>query len=215
MNLYITQNSYYFVHRHFIKYFLKEDVEIIFVNEQERGIFKKYFEIVANFGILETIKSSFLEVFYMVIMYRKILKISNTKISDKNLNMLLEKKIKYNSYEKIISIGCPTRIDATFQEKYNIRIFNLHGGILPHQKGRFSPISSLTNGHNYLGASIHAISNSFDNGEIISQNYFKINNHKKIENYNKVLETSSKLLELFLNDKYIKIPREVLLSLKR
>ena len=101
------------------------------------------------------------------------------------------------------------------QKKYNIKIFNLHGGILPYQKGRFSPIKSLNNEHSYLGASIHEVSNSFDEGEIISQNYFKINNHKKIENYNKVLQASSKLLGLFLADKYVKIPNKVLISLKK
>ena len=215
MNLYITQNSYYFVHRHFIKYFLKEDAEIILVSEKERGILKKYIEIVFNFGVLETIKCSFLELIYLVIMYRKVSKTNMSKIPDKSLNMLLEKKIKCNSYKKIVSIGCPTRIDATFQEKYNIKIFNLHGGILPYQRGRFSPIKSLNNGHKYLGTSIHAISNSFDSGEIISQNYLKINNLKKIENYNKVLQASSELLGLFLNDKLIKIPKKVLISLKR
>ena len=215
MNLYITQNSYYFVHRHFIKYFLKQDSEIIFVTEKERGILKKYIEIIFNFGILETIKYTFLEVLYLVIMYGKVSKIKISKITDRNLNVLLEKKIKYNSYEKIISIGCPTRIDATLQKKYNIKIFNLHGGILPYQKGRFSPIKSLNNEHSYLGASIHEVSNSFDEGEIISQNYFKINNHKKIENYNKVLQASSKLLGLFLADKYVKIPNKVLISLKK
>ena len=70
MNLYITQNSYYFVHRHFIKYFLQENSEIIFVSEKERGILKKFIEILYNFGILETIRFSFLEVFYFIIMYR-------------------------------------------------------------------------------------------------------------------------------------------------
>ena len=89
MNLYITQNSYYFVHRHFIKYFLKEDAEIILVSEKERGILKKYIEIVFNFGVLETIKCSFLELIYLVIMYRKVSKTNMSKIPDKSLNMLL------------------------------------------------------------------------------------------------------------------------------
>ena len=80
MNLYITQNSYYFVHRHFIKYFLKQDSEIIFVTEKERGILKKYIEIIFNFGILETIRSSFLEVLYLVIMYGKVSKIKISQI---------------------------------------------------------------------------------------------------------------------------------------
>ena len=57
MNLYITQNSYYFVHRHFINLFGKEKSKIIYVKESGRGITKKYIEIIQNFGLLNTLIS--------------------------------------------------------------------------------------------------------------------------------------------------------------
>ena len=90
---------------------------------------------------------------------------------------------------------------------------NLHGGILPFQKGRFSPVKSLMKGHKYLGASLYFISDLLDDGEVLSQDAFEINNSRILENYNKVLMVSSSLLDSFFKGSVLTISGEILNSL--
>ena len=113
--------------------------------------------------------------------------------------------VKVNKYKRIVSIGCPTFI-SPYLENYDSFIYNVHGGILPLQKGRFSPLKSMKKGHKYLGASIHIINNNFDDGKVISQDYFKIKNKNKLSNYNKVLILSSNLLKGFIQNNFKKLP---------
>ena len=214
MNLYITQNSYYFVHRHFIDFFSEDGSEIIYVQEKSRGILKKYIEIIIFLGFFNTIKSFFLEIVYLVYLSKIVLKLNSCKVADKDLNDVLNEKLRSNSYNKIISIGCPTKINASLQDVYDVKIYNLHGGILPHQKGRFSPIKSIKKGNKFLGASIHIISNDFDKGNIVSQNFFQIDKKGIMENYNRVLLTSSDLLNSFHLGEFKEIPEEIISSLK-
>ena len=47
MNIFITQDSYYFVHKYFINIFEANNVELIFVRENKRGILKKYKELIS------------------------------------------------------------------------------------------------------------------------------------------------------------------------
>ena len=215
MNLYITQNSYYFVHRHFINLFGKEKSKIIYVKESGRGITKKYIEIIQNFGLLNTLICSFLEILYFTLLIKRVLKLETSNINDINLNAYLDDEIKSKKYKNVISIGCPCMIDSDLQQKYQISIINLHGGIIPYQKGRFSPLKSIKNGHKYLGASLYYISNSFDEGSLISQDYFLIKNTRIISNYNKVLNLSANLLEKFFQNKIKTIPTNVLESFHR
>jgi folate-dependent phosphoribosylglycinamide formyltransferase PurN len=215
MNLYITQNSYYFVHRHFINLFGKEKSKIIYVKESGRGITKKYIEIIQNFGLLNTLICSFLEILYFTLLIKRVLKLETSNINDINLNAYLDNEIKSKKYKNVISIGCPCMIDSDLQQKYQISIINLHGGIIPYQKGRFSPLKSIKNGHKYLGASLYYISNSFDEGSLISQDYFLIKNTRIISNYNKVLNLSANLLEKFFQNKIKTIPINVLESFHR
>jgi folate-dependent phosphoribosylglycinamide formyltransferase PurN len=215
MNLYITQNSYYFVHRHFINLFGKEKSKIIYVKESGRGITKKYIEIIQNFGLLNTLICSFLEILYFTLLIKRVLKLETSNINDINLNAYLDDEIKSKKYKNVISIGCPCMIDSDLQQKYQISIINLHGGIIPYQKGRFSPLKSIKNGHQYLGASLYYISNSFDEGSLISQDYFLIKNTRIISNYNKVLNLSANLLEKFFQNEIKTIPTNVLESFHR
>tara|TARA_B100000787_G_scaffold64481_1_gene47349 strand:+ start:996 stop:1652 length:657 start_codon:yes stop_codon:yes gene_type:complete len=213
MDLYITQNSYYFVHRHFIKFFLNDNSHIIYVRERNRGLFKKYYEIAINLGILNTIYCSFCEFFYFIILYKKQLGLNAEFVNDINLNGLLEEKAQTGKYKRVFSIGCPCMIDSSLQEKYGINIYNLHGGIVPFQKGRFSPVKSLHKGHKYLGASLYLISNIFDEGSTISQDYFKVHKKYIIVNYNKVLVLSSDLLSSFFEGDLKKLPTKVFKNL--
>ena len=102
-------------------------------------------------------------------------------------------------FSSVISIGCPCKIDNLLQKKFNVDIFNVHGGIIPFQKGRFSPIKAYKKKHKYIGATIHKITDNFDNGKIISQDSIMVlSNDKIIDLYSKVLKLSSLLLKEFL-----------------
>ena len=209
MDIFITQNSYYFVHRHFINIFLKNSSHIIYVREIKKGIFRKYYDFLFNFGLFNTSFSCIMECIYFVLLSRKESSLNVSIIDDGNLNSFLEDQLKTGNYNRVFSIGCPCNINADFQKKYRINIYNLHGGIIPFQKGRFSPIKSLRKGHSYLGASLHIISGTFDEGSIVSQDYFRTNNKYIISNYNKVLKTSANLLNSFFTGTIKKIPLEV------
>lgn len=210
MDLFITQNTYYFVHRHFIKFFENKNSEIIYVIEKKRGIKRKYLELINTFGIYKTLYLVFMELVFMFILYNKQKNLKAKFVYDYVLNDLLEKVIIEKKITRIISIGCPCLIDSNLQKRFGIKIFNLHGGIIPFQQGRFSPINALRNKQKFLGASIHLISDTFDNGLIISQDYFIAKNKNLISNYNKVLSKSSQLLELFLKGINKSIPKEIL-----
>ena len=215
MDLFITQNSYYFVHRHFIKFFLDNQSEIIFVSERKRGLIRKYFEITINLGFFNTLYCFVCEIYYFLLLFRKKFKLKSQKANDSNLNKVLEEKIRSGKYNRVISIGCPCKINSNLQELYKIKIYNLHGGIVPFQKGRFSPIKSLKNKHKYLGASLYLISDIFDDGTIISQDYFKVSSKNILVNYNNVLKISSNLLGSFFDGNKKILPQIISNSLAK
>lgn len=210
MDIFITQNTYYFVHRYFIKFFENKKSEVIYVTEKRRGIKKKYFELVKTFGIARSLYFVLMELIFMIILFHRQIRLKTNTVTDHELNRFLENEIPKKKIRRIISIGCPCLIDSNLQSKYNIKIFNLHGGIIPYQKGRFSPIVALKNNHKFLGSSIHLINDTFDNGKIVSQDYFEVKNKDLIFNYNKVLFTSSLLLDDFLKGLCKSIPKEVI-----
>ena len=213
MRLYITQKSYFFVHKHFISFFKKDKVKILYVTENTRGITKKYFEIIKNFGIVNTFICSCLEIIYFLKFFKIESRLNKVTIKDSDLNFYLDNEISNNDYQEIISIGCPCKIDPSLKEKYSIKIVNLHGGIIPYQKGRFSPIKSLKKGHKYLGASIYEITDEFDEGDVLSQDYFEVSSSNKIYNYSKVLSLSAGILNAYLAKEHKLIPNNILKSL--
>ena len=202
MNIFITQDSYYFIHKYFISIFEENNEELIFVRENKRGILKKYEEIVSEFGFLNFAKLCILEFKYFIKFYIRRNKLNFQYVSDFNLNKVLESKLISKKFSGVISIGCPCKIDTKLQKKFNVDIYNVHGGIIPFQKGRFSPIKAYKKKHKYIGATIHKISDSFDNGRIISQESILVSsNDKEIDFYSKVLKLSSSLLNEFLKGK--------------
>lgn len=214
MDIFITQNSHYFVHRHFINIFLKDNTHIIYVKEKKRGKFKKIYEFIVNFGLFNSTFSLVMELIYFAMLLRKINKINFSITTDENLNLFLDEKLKNGNFNRVISIGCPCLIDTNFQKKYRINIYNLHGGIIPFQVGRFSPVKSLKKGHSYLGATLHLISKNFDDGLIVSQDCFRPKNRNIISNYNEVLKISASLLSSFLDGVFKKLPDDALVNLK-
>ena len=198
MKLYISQDSYYFVHRNFLELFEDCNSKIIFVKETKRGILKKYMEIFFEFGLKSSIYICILEIKYFIKLSKRKRKLKAKSINDFELNQFLESELNSKKFDIVISIGCPCRIDTSLQKKYQLDILNLHGGIIPFQKGRFSPIKALKFKNKYLGATIHKISDSFDQGEVLSQNYVEILTEDTIlDCYNKVLKLSFILLNDF------------------
>lgn len=215
MDIYVTQNSSYFVHRHFLHHFERSDCEVIYVKETNRGLRRKYFEIAQNLGFWSTLFSALFELFYFIKLVKRTSKLTSFNVSDGGLNYLLEEKIQNGYYERIISIGAPCKIEAAFQQKFNIEIINLHGGILPYQKGRFSPVKSVLKGHQFLGATLYKISDTFDDGEIVSQGSFQVDSVRILKIYNQVLSFSSQLLDDFFNKKIRMVSPKVLADLER
>lgn len=209
MNIYITQNSFFFVHKYFLNFFEDQNTEIIFVKEKKRGVFRKYKEIFKNFGLLNILLVMCGEIILRILLYQRFINLSKTFINDNELNQFLEIKLKNGKFKRIISIGCPCKISTDFITKYKTQIVNIHGGIIPYQRGRFSPIKSIRKNHKFLGVTIHHISDVFDYGEIISQDYFELKDKNILKNYNRVLKLSSRLLNLYLQKKFKKIPKKI------
>ena len=214
MNLFITQRSYYFVLRNFINIFEQNKSTIIYVQESGRGIIKKIFEMIYYIGIFNFILCFLNEIYYFIVLHNRERKLYTLSLKDNELNSSLEVLFERNKFENIISIGCPCKINSNFQKKFNIKIVNLHGGIIPYQKGRFSSLKSLRKRHKYLGSTIHMISDKFDEGKILSQNYFKIKRYNRLTNYNNVIHYSRLLLNKFLENKYEKIPKKIINDFK-
>jgi hypothetical protein len=198
MKIYISQNSAFFVLRYFLKFFEQKNSMTIFVIESKRGRIKKIFEIAKNFGILNFAFASACELIYRPFFINRLKSIKYINISDNELNQFLQTSlVSEKGLVEIYSIGCPCKIDFTALSQSNITALNLHGGILPHQIGRFSPIRSLATGHQVLGCSIHKISSDFDKGEIFSQSAFIVKEKNVLLNYLKVLKLSKKLLQQY------------------
>ncbi len=68
MIIYITQNSFYFVHRHFCDIFSKKNTKVIYVIE-DKGILKKMAEIIQYFGLRNFLKIIIGEIFYFFFLY--------------------------------------------------------------------------------------------------------------------------------------------------
>ena len=208
-DLIITQNSFYFVHKHFLKIFNKLNVDIIFVSETGRGKLKKYLEIIRCFGLLNVLIIFFGEVYYSFCLKRKLKKFQINYVDDLNLNILIKEKLELGIYKRVFSVGCPCLINHSFQKTYSTPIYNLHGGIIPFQVGRYSPIESMKKGHKYLGSTLHLINNKFDDGDIISQDYFALKNKRFLNNYNKVLELSAQLIDKFCQNKITYLSKNI------
>lgn len=210
MKLYISQDSYYFVHRNFLPLFEDCNSEIIFVKETKRGILKKYMEIFFEFGLKNFFYICILEIKYFIKLSKRKSKLKAKSINDFELNQFLEFALNSKKFDIVISIGCPCRIDTSLQKKYQLDILNLHGGIIPFQKGRFSPIKALTFKNKYLGATIHKISDYFDQGEVLSQDYIEILIEDSIlDCYSKVLRLSFTLLNDFFKGDCKTLPPKV------
>jgi hypothetical protein len=188
--------------------------EVIYVSESNEKLAKKYLEIINYFGFFNFLKIIFYEAFFICKFYRRCNKIKSYKIKKDDLNSFLEEKIGSTKFKRIFSIGCPCFINPDLSKINNAILYNLHGGIIPFQKGKYSPLKSIKKKHKYLGATLHLINDKFDEGQIISQSYFEITSKNKLCNYNKVLKLSSKILDEFMKGKKLFLPKNIIFYFK-
>ena len=74
MKLFITQNSYYFMHRFFLDIYEKENCKIIYVIEKKRGGFKKIKEILKIFGFWNFVRILILEFKFFILLNGRVKK---------------------------------------------------------------------------------------------------------------------------------------------
>ena len=94
--IFITQNSYALVHRFFYDIFNKENSYIIYVREKERGLIKKYREIIYYFGVFNFILLILKELRYFLKLSNALNKLKTVTVNDHSLNdkilMILQKQ---------------------------------------------------------------------------------------------------------------------------
>ena len=189
---------------------------VVYVNEKKRGRKKKYSEILGQFGVFNVLYIILKEAVLSLFFYSRSRYAHSLNIDDCDLIAFLKLVTIINKPKYIFSIGCPCFIPPSLAHGNNeIKLINLHGGIIPYQRGRFSPLKSLQRGDKYIGCSIHEISSDFDSGPLISQAFFEVKSTSKLGIYNKTLSLSRQLVEDFFNGKVHKVPEEILLELSK
>ncbi len=201
MKLFITQKSYFFMHKFFLDIYENETCTILYVSEKKRGFYRKIKEILNEFGYLNFFAIIVYEIIHLFLLFRRVRFLKSEKVHDYQLNEKIKTMLSENNFDSVYSVGCPTKIDSSLQKSFGIIFYNLHGGILPQQTGRFSPLKALRNKEQQLGATLHKISDNFDAGEIIEQDSFEPIIASKLYNYLRVLKLSAKILKNHLEGK--------------
>ncbi len=201
MKLFITQKSYFFMHKFFLDIYENETCKILYVSEKKRGFYRKIKEILNEFGFLNFCLIIVYEIIHFFLLFRRVRFLKSEKIHDYQLNEKIKAMLSENKFDAVYSIGCPTKINSNLQKTFGIIFYNLHGGILPQQTGRFSPLKALKNKEKKLGATLHKISDNFDAGEIFEQDSFEPTFPSKLYNYLRVLKLSAKILKNHLDGK--------------
>ena len=89
----------------------------------------------------------------------------------------LSKIIDDNSVGLIILAGFMKILPKTITEKYDGMILNIHPSLLPKHKGLNTHNKVIEAGDKYHGASVHYVTSKLDDGPVIIQSKFKIENN--------------------------------------
>ena len=89
----------------------------------------------------------------------------------------LSKIIDDNSIDLIILAGFMKILPKTITEKYDGMILNIHPSLLPKHKGLNTHNKVIEAGDKYHGASVHYVTSKLDDGPVIIQSKFKIENN--------------------------------------
>ena len=122
---------------------------------------------------------------------------NNINIEYKRLNNLVNKKKSYLLALNSIWIF-KKRIIKLFKNK----IFNLHIGKLPNQKGAGGASWQILSQDKFSAVTIHEINNKIDDGKILIEKKFSIKkNTSLIEYYKSANKVENKILKQFIYDK--------------
>ena len=195
----VTQFSGYFVYKYFGKIlFSKNIAKIYFVKNKRKNLIR---ELLCVFGLKEFLFLVFFEFFYLIIFFLKII--------------FLKVKVEFISYEsqiskikdtKLISIGSPIIFTKKFLNDESVEYLNLHGGILPYQRGLYSPYWASFYKDLFCGATLHRMRPEIDSGASISMLAKKRRGDSVLLSYKLTLTIASKILnDYIVNDKIYKI----------
>jgi phosphoribosylglycinamide formyltransferase 1 len=91
------------------------------------------------------------------------------------------KKIDHYPVDLIVLAGFMRKLTPGFIHHYQGKIINIHPSLLPKYKGLNTHIKALKNGDSSHGATIHFVTESLDDGPIISQNSFIVEKNTTLE----------------------------------
>ena len=106
--------------------------------------------------------------------------LENEKFSDTDIE-----KIKKLDLDIIICLGWPYLIPKEFIKNIGIPILNCHGSFLPDYRGSRAYMHYWANCEQYFGASIHFVTEKFDDGKVLVRNKLKFleNETKEMTHY--------------------------------
>ena len=101
---------------------------------------------------------------------KKIIKLNNSKLSEKKLFGILKK----NHTSIICLAGFMEILSKDFIKRFNGKILNIHPSLLPKYKGLNTHSRAIQNKEKYSGCTVHYVSFKLDSGKIILQKKVKI-----------------------------------------
>jgi len=101
---------------------------------------------------------------------KKIFNFRNSKISEKNILIYLEKR----NINFICLAGFMKILSKKFLEKFSGIIVNIHPSLLPKHKGLNTHEKAIINKDKFSGCTVHYVSAKLDSGRIIMQKKVKI-----------------------------------------
>ena len=94
---------------------------------------------------------------------KKIIKLNNSKLSEKKLFGILKK----NHTSIICLAGFMEILSKDFIKRFNGKILNIHPSLLPKYKGLNTHSRAIQNKEKYSGCTVHYVSFKLDSGKII------------------------------------------------
>ena len=91
---------------------------------------------------------------------------------DNNINLDILKQV---SSDLALVFSFPHKLDETILSHFKYNIFNIHASSLPQYKGNQPIFWQLKNGEKKSSLTLYKMTQEFDNGDIIIQKYFDIN----------------------------------------
>ena len=109
--------------------------------------------------------------------------------------------LKNDQIDVIVSIAAPKKFNKELIEIPKKACINIHAGKLPKYRGINPTFWSLLNKENTSAVTIHHITENFDEGTIINQEFFDLQNFTSLDQaYQKIVKITPKILIKTLQD---------------